>query len=331
MRVLFEKNAHVKRPNASTTKILTAIVAIEMGDPQDVVTISSKAAQIGGSTIHLKKGEKIKLLDLLYGLMLKSGNDAAIAIAEHIGGTVEDFMKLVNEKARDIGANNTHFTSPHGLDNPDHYTTAYDLALITSYCMKNDFFRQLVSTAETYISERALRSTNDLLFTYEGTTGVKTGFTNGAGRCLVSSAKKNGMEVISVVLGCDNKTARFRDSRILMDYAFKNYTKVKLVSTGDVLKNITLKKGLKVNVNAIAAETIILPLTEKEKNELEIRYMLEDTMDAPVEKGVIVGNLYFVSGDNTLAEIDILIEETVDKKGIKDFFEDILKSWVAVL
>lgn len=331
MRILYEKNAFVKRQNASTTKILTAIVAIEMGNPEDVVTISSKAANIGGSTINLKKGEKLKLLELLYGLMLKSGNDAAIAIAEHIGGSVEEFMDLVNKKAKEIGANNTHFTSPHGLDEPDHYTTAYDLALITSYCMKNDLFRQIVSTAETYISDRHLRNTNDLIFTYAGANGVKTGFTNGAGRCLVASANRNGMEVISVVLGCDNKTTRFRDSRILFDYAFKNYEMVKLVETGEVIKSINIKKGLKQSINAVAGETIEIPLTKEEKEIMEKKYNLLEVINAPVNKGVIVGTLYYVCHGDALAEVDLLIEEDVCKKGVFDFFTDIFKEWLNVI
>lgn len=331
MRVLYEKDAHVKRSNASTTKILTAIVAIEMGNTEEVVTVSQKAANIGGSTINLRRNEKIKLLDLLYGLMLKSGNDAAVAIAEHIGGSVDEFMELVNKKAKEIGAQNTHFTSPHGLDNPDHYSTAYDLALITSYCMKNDLFRDIVSTAETYISDRSLRNTNDLLFTYEGTTGVKTGFTNGANRCLIASAKRDGMEVICVVLGCDNKTARFKDSKVLLDHAFNNYKKVNLINEGDILKNISINKGMASNVNAISLENIIMPLTEDEKSKLEYKYVYSEKLDAPVEKGTVVGELYITCGDKALAKTSLLLEESVEKKGIFNFLKDIFQQWCLVL
>lgn len=176
-RVLFEKNAYSRRPIASTTKIMTGILAIEMGDLNDEVTVSKGASRIWGSVIDLQQGEKLKLGELLYGLMLSSGNDAAIAIAEHIGGTLENFLEMMNKKARLIGARNTNFKSPHGLDMEGHYSTAYDIALITRYALENPIFSKIVATKQAVIPKRNLYNTNEMLEMYHGADGVKTGYT----------------------------------------------------------------------------------------------------------------------------------------------------------
>ncbi len=227
-RVLYEKNSHEKLPMASTTKIMTLLVALEKGNLKDIVTVSKRAASVGGSSIWLSPGEKIDMESLLYGLMLNSGNDAATAIAEHIGGSVENFAKIMNEKAKEIGAYDTHFVTPSGLDIgiDDHYTTAYDLALITRYAFRYPKFAEIVSTKEKTIPwegkewDRYLRNKNKLLWIYEGADGVKTGFTNKAGRCLVSSATREGRRFIAVVL---NSPPMWEDSIKILDYAFSKY------------------------------------------------------------------------------------------------------------
>ena len=187
--ILYGKNENEKRKMASTTKILTAIITIENSTLSDIVTISSKSAGTGGSRLGLHKDDKISVADLLYGLMLCSGNDAAVALAEHISGSVENFAILMNQKACEIGLNSSHFVTPHGLDNEEHYTTAYELALLTNYALKNDIFRKYVGTKSQTITintySKTLNNTNELLGYLDGVYGVKTGFTNGANRCLV--------------------------------------------------------------------------------------------------------------------------------------------------
>ena len=218
--VVFEKNAYVKRPMASTTKIMTAIVALENCSLDEDVKISGKAAHMGGSVMGIKENTTVKLSDLLHGMLICSGNDAAVAIAEHIGGSVEGFSELMNQKALDIGAFSTSFSNPHGLDAENHYTTAYDLAKITRYALKIKEFNEIVRKQVFYYNGRTIRSTNEMLVGYEGADGVKTGYTGLAGRCLVTSATKNDMRFISVVLFCDTKNLRTSSSRLILDYCF---------------------------------------------------------------------------------------------------------------
>jgi len=202
--VIYQKNAYKKMPMASTTKIMTALCAIEAGNIDRTVTVNPNAVGIEGSSIYLQKGEKLTLRDLLYGLMLNSGNDAAVAIAYEVSGGIDEFALLMNKTAQKIGCKNTHFENPSGLDGKEHYTTAYDLAIITSYAMKIPAFADIVSTYRKSIPngdktyERQLKNHNKLLNMYDGCTGVKTGYTKKCGRCLVSSAKRDGVELVAV-------------------------------------------------------------------------------------------------------------------------------------
>ncbi len=233
--VLFAKNAYTKVPMASTTKIMTCLVALEKSNLHDIVTISKKAASIHGSTLGISENSKISIKDLLYGLMLRSGNDCAIAIAEHISGSVEEFAILMNKKASELELFNTNFVTPHGLDNDNHYTTAYDLAILTNYALKNNIFKEIVSCKTATISinnqTRSISNTNELLGNLEGVYGVKTGFTFNAGRCLVSSCKRNNFDIIVVVLGADTKKIRTIDSRNLIEYIFKTYKYIDISNT----------------------------------------------------------------------------------------------------
>ncbi|MHB8063646.1 MAG: D-alanyl-D-alanine carboxypeptidase family protein, partial [Ruminiclostridium sp.] len=199
-RVLYEKNAYTRRSIASTTKIMTAIVAIENGNDDEEVIVSKRAATISGSQVNIKEGKTYKLGDLMYAMMLRSGNDAAIAIAEHVGGSVEAFAEMMNRKAAEIGATNTNFVTPHGLDDPQHYSTAYDLALITQYALKIEKFCKIVGTKNSTFEGNGISNTNEMLSLYPGADGVKTGYTGQAGRCLVTSVTKNNWKVVSVVL-----------------------------------------------------------------------------------------------------------------------------------
>ncbi|WP_226579479.1 D-alanyl-D-alanine carboxypeptidase family protein [Halobacillus litoralis] len=233
-RVLYEKNAYDPTLIASTTKIMTAIIAIESGMMEEEVKVSKRAVYTEGSSIYLTEKEKIPLKDLVYGLMLRSGNDAAVAIAEHVGGSVEGFVQLMNEKASWLGMNASHFENPHGLDGETHISSAYDLGLLMAYSMKNDVFRE-VTGSELYRSENrdyAWMNKNKMLTQYyEPTNGGKTGYTKAAGRTLVTSAQKDGMELIVVTL---NAPDDWNDHKALFEWGFKNFETVKLHNEGVV-------------------------------------------------------------------------------------------------
>lgn len=232
-KIYFQKNARVRRAPASTTKIMTALLAIELGNLEDLVTISEQVPQTEGASIKLKAGEIISLKNLLYAAILYSANDACVAIAEHIGGNEENFIWLMNERAKEIGALETHFTNPHGLDAPEHYSTAYDLALIGRRAMENAAFQEIAKTPRTQIKStwgkkektRILVNKNRLLRSFEGIDGGKTGFTKEAGYCLVSSASRMGYRLIAVVLGDKN---RWQDSKTLLTAGFDYLQKFNL-------------------------------------------------------------------------------------------------------
>ncbi|HBQ64656.1 MAG TPA: D-alanyl-D-alanine carboxypeptidase, partial [Clostridiales bacterium] len=293
-RVLYEKNAYSRRPMASTTKIMTAIVALEEGKLNDIVTVNPRAARIGGSSAHLVKGEKLRLEELLYGLMLPSGNDAAIAIAEHIGGTVENFASMMTNKAKQIGAYNTAFVTPHGLDKDGHFTTAYDLAVITRYALRNKKFSEIVGTYKTIISapnngSRVLRNTNEMLAGYYGADGVKTGYTGKAGRCLVTSATRDNWRVISVVLGSNSRHQRSYDSTKILNYVFNNYRLVDLNSQKEINISVPVWKGKEARLEISVQEKVLFPLSKDEINQLNVRYDLPQYITAPIEKGTKIG------------------------------------------
>lgn len=223
-RVLYQRNMNDLRYPASTTKMMTLIVALENADLDEVVTTSENAYDTEGSTMWLEVGEKLTMEQMLYGIMLVSGNDATIAVAEHIAGSVPKFANMMTNKAHDIGAKNTFFKNPNGLPDPEHFTTAYDLALIAAYGYNDPMFEKIVSTKETFVPwgindyDRTLTNENQLLWIYDGANGVKTGYTDAAGRCLVSAARRNGVLLIAVVL---DALYMWDDSIAMLDYGFQ--------------------------------------------------------------------------------------------------------------
>lgn len=330
-RILYSKNINEKRPMASTTKIMTAIVALENGDMNDYIKVSKKASEIGGSSIWLEENEELTLEELLYGLMLKSGNDASYAIGEHIGqGRIDKFIDMMNKKAMELDAFDTSFKNTHGLDSEDHYTTAYDLARISAYGMNKDGFRTIVSTKEKNISwstsqwDRKLKNTNKMLWTYDGSNGIKTGFTNKAGRCLVSSAKKNDLELISVVLHSNDI---WSDSKTILDYAYDNYHPLLIVKKDEFIKSIQVINGIKDHANAYCKEEIILPVNSNEKDKVKIEYCIPDKIQAPTIKEQIVGDIKVYIGDSLIVQKDVYIKESIRKKSPNIFFRKFLKYW----
>lgn len=335
--MIIGKNEDVKSAMASTTKIMTTIVILEKADLNEKVTVSAKAGGTGGSRLGLKRGDKASVRDLLYGLMLRSGNDAAVALAEHVGGSVKGFAKLMNEKAIELGLTNTHFVTPHGLDDANHYTTALELAKLTDYAMDNETFAKIVGTKSTTIyinnQSRQINNTNELLCVLNGVVGVKTGFTNNAGRCLVTETKRNNMDIITIVLGADTKKDRTKDSVNLIEYTFSKYKMYNLeeqiIEEFNKWKNINEKRILiikgktsnpKLALGAIEKATI--PICDNDKIEYSINALTE--IEAPVEQWNVMGTLTVKINGEILENIDIVNVNEVQKRDWKDYFKIVL-------
>lgn len=325
-RVLYEKKAYTKMAMASTTKIMTAIIALEKGKLDDIVTVSEKASQIWGSVIGIRPGEKFTLREMLYGLMLNSGNDAAIAIAEHIGGTVENFLKMMNEKAEELGADNTFFQTPHGLDAPDHYTTAYDLALITRHALGIPVFAEIVRTVTTSISGISLYNTNELLGWYQGADGVKTGYTGKAGRCLVASATRDNWKLISVVLLCSTRTERAYSSKKILDYAFDNFRPYVLARKNERIAGLEVERGFSSFLEVLAPKDIEMPLSADEIGSLEIQTDLPEKLKAPVQSGVEIGSVKYIASGKVLCRLPLITEKDIARKDFFYYLETLLKA-----
>lgn len=335
--MIIGKNEDIKSAMASTTKIMTTIVILEKADLNETVTVSAKAGGTGGSRLGLKRGDKASVRDLLYGLMLRSGNDAAVALAEHVGGSVKEFAELMNEKAIELGLTNTHFVTPHGLDDANHYTTALELAKLTDYAMNNETFSKIVGTKSItiYINNqpRQINNTNELLGVLNGVVGVKTGFTNNAGRCLVTETKRNNMDIITIVLGADTKKDRTKDSVNLIEYTYSKYKmyniEEKIIEEFNKWKNINEKrilitKGKQSNPKLAlgAIEKAIIPICDDDKIEYSINALTE--VEAPVEQWNVMGTLTVKLNGEILESIEIVNVNEVQKRDWKDYFKIVL-------
>lgn len=304
--VIYEKNAYERRRMASTTKIMTAICALENGNPDDMVKVHPNAVGVEGSSMYLGHDEVISLRDLTYGLMLASGNDAAVAIAMHISGSVDAFADLMNTTAKKIGAKDTSFKNPNGLDADGHYTTAYDLAKITRYGMTIPAFAEIVSTKNVKMPwqgkdyPRQLKNHNKLLNMYEGCDGVKTGFTKKSGRCLVSSATKEGYQVIAVTL---NAPDDWNDHIAMLNYAFENYENKQLLKENDYLATIPIINGVTDTVEIIAEKGFSMPAKNGTVPEVEMKYTLPETLTAPIGFGQEVGKVDFFYKGNLIGTV----------------------------
>jgi D-alanyl-D-alanine carboxypeptidase (penicillin-binding protein 5/6) len=330
-RVLYSKNATEKRSIASTTKIMTALTALENGNLEDAVTVSKRAASIGGSTIGLRAGEKYTLKEMLYALLMISANDAAIAIAEHVGGTVENFAAMMNKRAASLGAADSNFVTPHGLDRGNQYSTAYDVALITREALKNPVFAEIVSTTSSSISGHNLYNTNELLGSYQGVDGVKTGYTGKAGRCLVTTAKRDGMRLISVVLGSPTRGARAEATRKLLDYGFDNFKMHRLRKSGEIYARVPVYRGVKGHVPLMVERDIVLPLTEDEVEIIKEKKLVPGVLNAPVYAGMESGFLEYRLNGEVLAQSALKVSENIRKKTYLDYLSTIFKSWCRMM
>lgn len=346
--VLYGKQEYEKCKMASTTKIMTAIVVIENCNLSDKVKISSNSASTGGSRLGLAKNDEITVEHLLYGLMLRSGNDAAVALAEYAGGTVDEFINMMNKKASDLSLSSTHFVTPHGLDDEEHYTTAYELACLTDYALRNDIFAKIVNTKSFTINinsnPKTLTNTNELLGSFEGVYGVKTGFTNGANRCLVTACKRNNIDVICVVLGCDTKRLRTSDSVKLLNYTLKNFI---TVNVKDIIEkefekwyilhsnSFSINKGKSQLMELYFAENELpyekLTINKENVNKIENEILYNQNLSSPISENSIIGTLNFKVSNKEYFTINIKNSNEIKKKDIYDYLNIMFKNYFEYL
>ena len=320
-RILYEKNIDEQSLIASTTKIMTALIVCEQCNVLDRVRIPKEAVGIEGSSMYLQEGEVLTIQELLYGLMLHSGNDAAVALAIYCGGTVEGFVELMNDKAHTLGLSGTHFANPNGLDAPGHYATARDLAELSAYAMENPIFYQTVSTKSMKIGQRYLTNHNKLLWRVEGADGVKTGYTRAAGRILVSSATRNERRLICVTI---NAPDDWNDHATLLNQGFSGFQVLRLISKGQVMGMVEIAGGQSGKVNLLAAEDFDYALAEQEKITTEI--IGPGFVYAPVVMGAEAGFAHLCIDGKSVGKIPLIYGETIEQipEKEKNFWERIL-------
>jgi D-alanyl-D-alanine carboxypeptidase (penicillin-binding protein 5/6) len=330
-RILYGKNMRRRRAPASTTKILTAITVIENTPDLDAVKkVPDKAVGVEGSSMYLERGEEFSVRDLLYGLMLRSGNDCAEALAILTSGSKEKFASLMNKTAVKAGASESNFVTPHGLDDKEHYTTAIDLARITAYALKNGTFADIVKTKRRTAKwkgrdyDRLLINKNRLLYSFAGADGVKTGYTKKAGRCFVSSATRDGMRVICVVLGCG---PMFEDCGRIMETAFSEYRMTEVLKAGAALGAMGVKDGKSAAVAVGVKESVFYPLKNGEPERLEIKADIAPPRRAPVKSGVKAGKISLKLENMLLYSADLYTIESVPPRSYLGRLGDIVGAW----
>lgn len=304
-RVLYENNADEERLIASITKIMTAVVAIKYGDLDRIYTVTA-ADMAEGSSMYLQVGEQLSLEELLYGLMLVSGNDAALAVAHCVSGSTEDFVSLMNRTARELGMTHSGFANPNGLDAEGHYSSARDMANLSAYALENETFRRIASTASITIGDRYLSNHNKLLRICEGCIGVKTGFTKAAGRTLVSAVERTGMTLICVTLKDGDD---WNDHINLFEYGFSNYHMQRLVGAGQKLASVLVRGGEKQNVLLAANSELSYPVTGEEN--LTLKVVAPLSVEAPVVPGQVLGTAYAYLNGVEVASVELVAMEAV--------------------
>ena len=334
-RILWEKDAHKKLAMASTTKIMTAILALENKNLEDEVIISKSVLAVPKVKLNLSPGEKIKLKYLLLALMLESSNDAAVAIAEYISGDTNKFCELMTQKAKEIGANNTNFQTPNGLDKENHFSTAYDMAIITRYAFKNPEFIKLINTPSASFSsdkkKYVLSNKNRLLREFDGANGVKTGFTGKAGHCFVGAAKKNNMQLISVVLGSGwgpkGKEAKWSDTKKILNYGFENYSYKKIINKNLIAGQVKIKHSRTKNLDLIYDKDLILPVNISEQKNLEIKINTPKILEAPIKKNQVLGSAKIFINNKYISQVKILAADNITRHDLKTSLKKIFSIW----
>lgn len=318
-KVLYEKNADEKRYPASTTKIMTGLLAVEYGKMDETVTVDTNPplVEIGSSQIYLVPGEQLTMEQLLYALMLESANDAAVAIAEHISGTVEEFARLMNSRAKELGASSTNFVNPNGLHDDNHYTTARDLSLLAKHAMTLQKFRDVVKEVKYTIPKtnkqeerNYITNSNKLIwkiydqFRYEYATGIKTGYTTKAKQCLVGSAKKEDLELISVVMGAEGQNV-YKDTVALFEYGFENFQKVDILKKDQIVTTVSVNNG-EEKINLLAAEDYSMVLSESERENLRTEIETRAELKEPIRKNEVLGEIIIYADEKEVKRIELL-------------------------
>ena len=327
-RVLFAQNADDRLPMASTTKVMTTLLALENANLDEKVTAGRNAAGVPGTSLYLAEGETLSMEHMLYGLMLRSGNDAAVAVAEHIAGSVSAFAEMMNARAAELGAN-AHFVNPHGLDASGHGISALGLALVMREAMKNERFRRITGTQRKIIPwvgnaySRVLENKNRLLRTYAGATGGKTGYTGRAGRCLVFSAERDGLSLVGAVLNCPTW---FDTATALLDYGFENYRSESALAAGQVVESLRVSGGTSETVDIVSEEPLraAVPVGEK----AFVTYDLPERLVAPVQSGQPVGTARLLAGNQTLVQCRLVAATDVQRRDLRQSIIRLLRGWI---
>ncbi|MCI5714053.1 MAG: D-alanyl-D-alanine carboxypeptidase [Firmicutes bacterium] len=329
-QVLNQYNKDQQLAMASTTKIVTAIVTIENCDDLDeIITVDDKSVGIEGTSIYLRKKEQMSIRNLLYGLILASGNDAAMALACTIGGTEENFVEMMNKFALDLDLKNTHFANPHGLDSKGHYTSTYDLAVITNYALDNPVFKEIVSTKTKILNEgepnvRYLRNKNKLLFSQDGCVGVKTGFTDNAGRCLVNACERNGFRVVSVVFNCG---PMFEECDKLTEQAYNEYMVKTFVEPYNFVGNVSVIDGDKNEAFVVTIKGYSKIIKKSEEDMYKVDYDMLETAEAPINANTKMGTVKVTYNDEIIYEDSLYSTSEIKNINIKYKLDTIIKSW----
>ncbi len=327
-RLLFGQNENAMYPMASTTKVMTTLLALEHASLDEEVTAGKNAQGVTGTSLYLSEGETLSMEHMLYGLMLRSGNDAAVAVAEHISGSVPAFAELMNKKAAELEID-AHFVNPHGLDADGHHISALGLALLMREAMQNKDFRTITATQRKVIPwvgneySRVLENKNKLLKTYEGATGGKTGYTGKAGRCLVFSAERDGLSLIGAVLNCPTW---FDTAKLMLDWGFENYRAESTLESGARVATLAVRGGEYKNVAIVTDGPLqtAVPIG----SELKTDYSLPDSLEAPIRAGQSLGRARLIANGVTVAECDLVAANSVERRDFRQSLRRLLRRWV---
>ncbi len=336
--VLFEKNANEKLPPASITKVMTLLLimeAIERGELKltDKVRTSERAASMGGTQIFLQPGEEMTVEDMIKGIAIASGNDASVAMAEHLGGTEEAFVARMNERAKQLGMKNTHFANSNGLPTPNHYSSALDIAIMSRELLKHDIITKYTGIYQDYLRKDSanpfwLVNTNKLVRFYEGVDGLKTGYTSEAKYCLTATAKRNNMRVIAVVMGEPDTKTRNNEISTMFNYAFNHYQVMPLYKKGEVVQQIMVDKGKQPQVNIVTPQSVSLLMKKGESADMFNReVVLNANVNAPVSKSDVVGHIFIRTKDGKeVNRIDLFPDQTIEKAGMWEILKRTTKN-----
>ncbi|WP_034600961.1 D-alanyl-D-alanine carboxypeptidase family protein [Clostridiisalibacter paucivorans] len=340
-KVIYEKDSHKKLEPASITKVMVLLLTMESIEQgkislQDKVVISPYASSMGGSQVYLEPNGVNTVEDLLKAVCLRSANDASVALGEHIAGNNELFVKMMNDRAKDLNMKNTNFENPTGLPHENHYTSAYDISLMSKELLKHTMVHQwltkwmdTIHVGKNNDVEQQLVNTNRLIKNYKGANGIKTGFTQSAGYCLAASAKRENLNLISVVLGCDTSNNRFKESIKLLDYGFANYESTLICNKGDIIKQIPIEKGKKEKVNILAKDDLYVLVKKGSNKKFDKEIILPEYIKAPLKSNDIIGEMVIKENEILLGKVNLTIDEDIPKANPIDMLNKIYDKYIS--